>query len=308
MVIKTEKKKKKKKPYLMFITPGLILYTVFIVFPIIFVLYLCFFNWSGLGSMTFIGLDNFKTLFTSPRFAPTFWNALGNNLKYLLCVWIIITPVQFLLAYLFYLKIPFYKYYKLMIFMPYVISSTIVSFFATMIFNPNIGFLNDFLTKVGLINLTSSWLGDPNLAFKIMIIVIIWQGSGSGMMIFYANMMDIPTDIIEASRIDGCSEAQRFWNILLPLSLPSCASIIVMSSIWALGIFDIPFILAGSSGGVSNCLDFVTMVFYRYTFGSVLNGKSELGFGAAISVAMFIAILIVTVIQNKVLSKFEYDN
>ena len=303
-----EKKQKKKKPYIMFITPGLLVYTVFIVLPIIFVLYLCFFDWSGLGSMTFIGFDNFKTLFTNPRIAPTFWNALGNNLKYLLCVWFIITPVQFLMAYLFYLKIPFYKYYKLMIFMPYVISSTIVSFFATMIFNPNIGFLNEILTKIGLINLTSSWLGDPNLAFKIMIIVIIWQGSGSGMMIFYANMMDIPVDIIEASRIDGCSEAQRFWNILLPLSLPSCASIIVMSSIWALGIFDIPFILGGSSGGVSNCLDFVTMVFYRYTFGNVLNGKSELGFGAAISVAMFIAIFIVTVVQNKVLSKFEFDN
>ncbi len=303
-----KKKQKRKKPYLLFIAPGFILYTVFIIFPILFILYLCLFKWSGLGPMTFVGLDNFKTLFNSPRIAPTFWHALGNNLKYLLCVWFIITPVQFLLAYLFYLKIPFYKYYKLMIFMPYVISSTIVSFFATMIFNPSIGFLNEFLTNIGLSHLTGAWLGDPNLAFKIMIIIIIWQGSGSGMMIFYANMMDIPTEIIEASRIDGCSEAQRFWNILLPLSLPSCASIIVMSSIWALGIFDIPFILGGSSGGVSNSLDFVTMVFYRYTFGNVLNGKSDLGFGAAISVAMFIIIVIVTLVQNKILSKFEYDN
>ena len=302
------KKQKKKRPYLMFITPGLLIYTVFIVFPIIFILYLCLFNWSGLGKMTFVGLDNFRTLFTSARIAPIFWHALGNNLKYLLCVWFIITPIQFLLAYLFYLKIPFYKYYKLMIFMPYVISSTIVSFFATMIFNPSIGFLNEFLTKIGLEHMTSSWLGEPGLAFKIMIIVVIWQGSGTGMMIFYANMMDIPIEIMEASRIDGCSEAQRFWNILLPLSLPACASIIVMSSIWALGVFDIPFILGGASGGVGNSLDFVTMVFYRYTFGNVLNGKSELGFGAAISVAMFLAIVFVTVVQNKILSKFEYDN
>ena len=81
-----------------------------------------------------------------------------------------------------------------------------------------------------------------------------------------------------------------------------------MSSIWALGVFDIPFILGGASGGVGNSLDFVTMVFYRYTFGNVLNGKSELGFGAAISVAMFLAIVFVTVVQNKILSKFEYDN
>ena len=127
-------------------------------------------------------------------------------------------------------------------------------------------------------------------------------------MIFYSNFMDISKDVMEASRIDGCTEWQRFTRILVPLSLPSCASVITMSTIWALALFDLPFILGGAKGGVSGSLDFVNLVFYRYTFGSALNGKSEIGFGASICVVMFAVMLIITTIQNKVLKKFEYDN
>lgn len=292
----------------MFITPGFLMYTMFIIVPIIYVFCLSAFEWSGLGTMNFIGIENFKTIFTDSRISPAFWHAIKNNIKYLLCVWFIITPVQFLFAYLFFLKVPAYKYFKFMIFMPYVISSTIVSFFATMIFNPNIGFLNEFLTNIGLSQFTGAWLGDPNMAFKIMIILIIWQSSGSGMMIFYANMMDIPSEVMEAASIDGCNDWQKLIRILIPMSLPACASTIIMSSIWALGVFDIPYILGGANGGVNGSLDFVNILFYRYTFGSALNGKSNLGFGAAISVSMFLVIMVITVVQNKVLSKFEFEN
>ncbi len=268
---------KKNRNYLFFITPGFILYTIFVVAPILYVLFLGFTDWSGMGSINFVGIKNFITIFTDERFAPTFFNAIKNNMKYLLCVWLIITPFQYLVAYFLFIKIPAHKYIKFMVFLPYVISSTIVSFFATLIFDPNIGFLNDFLTKIGLP--ARGWFGDPNWAFKLLILLVLWQGSGSGIMIFYSNFMDIPQEVMEASRIDGCTEWQRFWHILLPLSLPSCASIITMSTIWALAVFDLPYILGGSNGGVNGSLDFANTVFYRYTFGSGLNGKSDLGFG-----------------------------
>jgi raffinose/stachyose/melibiose transport system permease protein len=112
---------------------------------------------------------------------------------------------------------------------------------------------------------------------------------------------------MEASRVDGCTEWQRFWKILLPLSLPSCASNITMSTIWALAIFDLPYILGGTNGGVNGSIDFANLVFYRYTFGSGLNGKSDLGFGAAIVSVMLIIMLIVNFLQNKLLKKFEYE-
>ncbi|MFA6812419.1 MAG: sugar ABC transporter permease [Bacteroidaceae bacterium] len=300
------KKKRKKKNYVYFILPGFLMYTVFIIIPIIYVIYLSVFDWSGLGAKVFVGLDNFVTLFTDNKIGPEFWHALLNNLKYMLCIWLIVTPLQFIMAYLFYIKIPAFKYIKFMVFMPYVISSTIVSFFATMIFNPNIGILNDVLKKLGLSQ--GSWFGDSHWAFAIFIIIVIWQSSGSGMMIFYSNLLDIPKEIMEASSIDGCNEMQRFKYILLPLSLPSCVSIIIMSTIWALSVFDLPYILVGSTGGVHSVLDFVNLVFYRYTFGSVLNGQTNYGFGAAISTLMLVVIVIVTSVQNKILSKFEYEN
>lgn len=299
---------KNRGKHVLFIAPAFIFYTIFIIIPVIYVLYLSFFEWSGFGAMKFIGLGNFKTLFTDSKIAPAFSHAIFNNLKYLLCVWFIITPFQYVLAYLFYIKIPLFKYIKFMAFLPYVISSTMVSFFATLIFDPNIGYLNQFLSDLGLAHLQGAWFGDPKMAFKLMILMIIWQGSGSGIMIFYSNMMDIPQDVMEACRIDGCTEKQRFLHILLPMTLPACASIITMSTIWALAIFDMPFILGGATGGVGYSLDFVNLVFYRYTFGSAYNGKSDLGFGAAICVIMFIAMLLVTSLQNKFLSKFEYEN
>lgn len=297
---------KKNRNYLFFITPAFILYTIFAVVPVIYVVFLSFTDWSGLGEINFVGFKNFITIFTDERFSPVFFNALKNNLKYLICVWVIITPIQYLIAYVLYIKIPAFKYIKFMVFLPYVISSTIVGFFATLVFDPNIGYLNTVLKGLGLP--TGSWFGDPNMAFKLMIFLVIWQGSGSGIMIFYSNFMDISQDVMEACRVDGCTEWQRFLYILLPLSLPSCASIITMSTIWALAVFDLPFILGGTNGGVSGCLDFANTVFYRYTFGSGLNGKSDLGFGASICIVMFLLMLLVTFIQNRVLARFEYDS
>ena len=297
---------KKNRNYLYFITPGLILYTVFVFLPILYVLFLGFTDWSGLGDIHFVGLKNFVTIFTDPKFTPTYFNAIKNNLKYLLCVWVIITPLQYLIAYLLYIKVPAWKYIKFMVFLPYVISSAIVGFFATLVFDPNIGFMNSFLSSMGM--KTQAWFGNPNMAFKLLILVVIWQSSGSGIMIFYSNFMDIPQDVMEACQVDGCTEWQRFLHILLPLSLPSAASNITMSTIWALAVFDLPFILGGTNGGVAGSLDFANTVFYRYTFGTGLNGKSDMGFGAAMCVVMFVIMIIVTAIQNKVLAKFEYDN
>lgn len=297
---------KKHRNYLLFITPAFLLYTFFIVLPIIYVFYLSFTDWSGLGAVHFVGLENFVTIFTDKRFSPEFFHALKNNIKYLLCVWFIITPFQYFMAYMFFIRIPAYKYIKFMVFLPYVISSTIVSFFAILLFNPNIGILNQILGTLGLQK--QAWFGDTHWAFKLMIMIIIWQSSGSGIMIFYSNFISTSEEVMEASKVDGCNEWQRFIHILFPLSLPSCASIISMSTIWALAIFDYPFILGGSTGGVSGVLDFVNLVFYRYTFGSVLNAKSNLGFGASICVVMFVIMFLITFLQNKILKRFDYEN
>lgn len=297
---------KKNKNHLLFLSPGLILYTVFAIVPVFYVIFLSFTDWSGLGEIHFVGLKNFITLFTDSTFAPTFFNALKNNIKYLLIVWFIITPYQYLIAFLLYIKIPGKKFIQFMVFMPFVFSTTIVAFFGMLIFNPSFGVLNSVLAALNMP--TGSWFGDPAVAFKLLVFIIIWENSGPGIMILYSNFLNIPEEVREASKIDGCNTLQLFFKILFPMSLPSCASVITMSTIWALGIFDLPFILSGGSGGVNGTLDFLNMVFYRYTFGTGLNGKSDMGFGSAICIVVFVFLLAITFVLRKILSKFDYEN
>ena len=235
--------------------------------------------------------------------APIFYNALFNNLKYILCIWFVITPVQFILAYILFIKIRGAQYFKLMLFLPYVISSTIIGFFTTLIFDPNIGSLNAVIESMG--GTRGLWLGDPNMAFKILILVVLWQGIGTGMMIFYSDMQGIPNSLIEASEMDGANEWVKLTKIIFPMSISSFTTNMVMSTIWALAVFDLPFLLGGVTGGADKSLDFVNIMFYRYTFGTALNGKSNMGFGAAISVVMFLIIAVITLVLTQLLKKLE---
>jgi len=121
---------KKSKAYLGFITPGLILYTVFMIVPIVCAMYYSFFEWNGVGPMKFIGLANFQKLLGGGRMSRIFFNALGNNMKYLGCVLLIITPLQIFFAYILFIRIKAHRYLQFMLFLPYVISTSIVGFFA----------------------------------------------------------------------------------------------------------------------------------------------------------------------------------
>lgn len=293
----------KSKPQIGFILPGFLIYTLFAIIPIFSAMYYSFFEWPGIGEKTFVGLDNFITLFTDETVAPIFYNALFNNLKYILCIWFVITPVQFILAYILFIKIRGAQYFKLMLFLPYVISSTIIGFFTTLIFDPNIGSLNAVIESMG--GTRGLWLGDPNMAFKILILVVLWQGIGTGMMIFYSDMQGIPNSLIEASEMDGANEWVKLTKIIFPMSISSFTTNMVMSTIWALAVFDLPFLLGGVTGGADKSLDFVNIMFYRYTFGTALNGKSNMGFGAAISVVMFLIIAVITLVLTQLLKKLE---
>lgn len=293
------------KPHIGFIIPGFILYTLFMIIPIAFAMYYSFFNWDGIGEMQFIGLGNFKTLLFDPRMSKIFFNALGNNFKYLFCVMFIITPLQIFFAYILNIKIKGYRYIQLMLFLPYVISTSIVGFFAILVFDPNIGIMNTLFGALGLAK--SAWLGDPDLSFKLFVMVVIWQSIGAGMMIFYANMKEIPQSLIEASVIDGAGELRKFFSVVLPQLTSSLSTNITLSVIFALTMFDIPFMLGGPQGGVNNSIDFVNMVFYRYAFGGSYFGETSLGFGSSISVTMFLIILIVSLVTIKLLKKSKLD-
>lgn len=296
---------RKKKAYIGFLAPGFIIYTIFMIVPFVFAVYYSFNEWSGIGPKMFVGLDNYIKLFTNKRVSAAFFNALLNNMKYLLCVLFIVTPLQLFFSYMLYIKIRFHKYIRFMIFLPYVISTSIVGFFAIELFDPNVGILNEIISTLFGKAHELAWLGDTNLVFKIFVAVIIWQCIGSGMMIFYADMQSISEDVVEASIIDGTGDWNRFWHVILPMLTSSLQTNITLSVIYALTMFDLPYILVGPQGGVGNKLDFMNMVFYRYAFGGTFFGETSIGFGSAISVVMFLIILMFTLVTKKLLKKIE---
>lgn len=265
------------------------------------------YDWSGFGVKKFIGLHNFYNLFCDPRISRMFFNAVKNNILYVVTELVIIMPLQILFAYLIYLKIKGHKLFQTLIFLPSVISTAVIGFFIMIVFDPNIGMLNLALKALNLESWQSGWFGDPQLSFPLLIVVVTWVGIGYGMMLFIANMKGIPEDTIEAALIDGAAGVRKFFSIILPQIWPSLTNIIVLDTIWGLTVFDIPFIVGGSQGGINNSIDFLNLFFFRYAFGSAYSGETAVGFGAAISVVLFLLVLIVAVFQLKLLKRLQSE-
>lgn len=294
-----------KRPYLGFIAPGFVLYTAFLIVPLLVAIFYSFFQWSGLGPMTFIGFENYRMLFTNPRLSATFWNALANNGRMVLAVLAIIMPIQLLIAYSIDIKIRGYRGFQLIVFLPYVISPTIIGFFALLVFDPNLGILNTFFRAINMPELRSAWFGNPDISFPLMVGVIAWQGIGAGMLIFLANLKEVPREIIEAAIIDGAGRWRRFRHIVVPALVPAFTNNIVLGTIWAMIQFDIPYIVTGPQGGVNNSVDFMNLFFYRFAFGGAYFGETSMGFAASISVVLFFVILIVAIGQITFLKRYE---
>jgi len=286
-----------RRPWLGFILPGFIIYTALMIVPLGTAVYTSFFQWSGLGPKVFIGLENYRNLFLDTRLSGIFWNALGNNFRFVLIVLGVIMPVQLFIAYWLDIQILGHRFFRTIIFLPYVISSTIVGFLTMLVFNPTIGILNTFFKKAGWDSLLSAWFGDPHRAFPLLVLVIAWQGIAAGMFIFLANLKGVSRDLIEASLIDGAGRMRRFRHILLPALQPALINNIILGTIWGLTQFDVPFVVGGSQGGVNNSIDFMNLFFYRFAFGGSYYGETSMGFGATISVVLFGIILLTTVIQ-----------
>lgn len=299
---------KQQKAHIGFIAPGFIVYTVFMIIPLFTAMYYSLFSWSGMGAKLFIGFDNFRTIFFDPRMSSIFRNALGNNFRYMFIAICIFIPLQVLIAYLIHQRIPGHKAFKLMVFLPYVISPSIIGFFSLLMFDPNVGLVNTVLQSLHLQQMVSAWFGDPQRAFPLLVSIIGWQGIGVGMVIILANMKSIPTDVIEASIIDGANIWNRFWRIELPFLKPSLTNVFVLSSIFALTQFDLPLIIGGMNGGIDGKIDFLNLVFFRYTFGNSYNGQTAIGFGASISVVLFFIIFFIAVLQQLVLKRLMNRN
>jgi raffinose/stachyose/melibiose transport system permease protein len=259
-----------------FLGPALIVYTVFMVYPLIDSLRLSFFSDEG----TFVGLANFAELLPGGSLSSSFWNALGNNFVFFGFHLLIQNPVGLFLAVL--LTQQLLKRgrgtYRTLIFAPTVLSVVIVGFIWQLILSPLWG-----VVSTPLLGLTSTAL--PTLSM-----MSVWQFVGIPMMFFYAALVGIPEDLIEAARVDGANGWQIFWRIIFPLLLPMLGIISIITYIANLNAFDLIYSVQGALAGPEFSTDIMGTLFYRSFFGFQLQSGST-ATGATVATAMFLVIL-----------------
>ncbi len=283
---------------LLFLMPALLLYSLIVVYPTLNGLYLSFTNSTGSArGAEFIGLTNYERMV---RDVSGFLKPLMTTLIYAALVTAGQTVIGLGLA-LWMGKLPRLRdAARVALFTPGMLSLIIVGFVWSFIYNPLSGGLNLLLTSLGLELWTRSWLGEPGLALPAVALVNIWMFAGHSAAIFLANYLSIPSELLESATLEGASGWQRFWYIEFPLLAPALTINTALTLIGGLRVFELPYVM--TRGGPGDATKVLNMEIFNQAFG-----QSNYGYGSALTVALLLIILSLTLVQNSYLRKRELN-
>jgi raffinose/stachyose/melibiose transport system permease protein len=282
---------------ILFLAPTVLLLVLFVVWPILESVRLSFTEWTGLGkAQIYVGLRNWARLLQD----GVFWKALGNNLILAILSILIQLPFALGLAVLLDKGGQRFRIFKLAYFMPLLISSVAVGFLFKYIYDPNFGMLNAVLNATGLGSLAKSWLGDPSIALYAVLAVICWQFIPFYMLIFQAALASMPGELHDAAVIDGATENQFFWRIVLPMLQGTIRTSAVLSLIGSLRYFDLIYVLTG--GGPSGSTELMATYMYKQAFASF-----NFGYGSTIGVALIVAVLAMSSVVLTLTKRFQTE-
>ena len=281
-----------------FMMPAILLLLVIYLVPFIYSIAISMTDWSGIGmDMKFVGIRNYIALFQENHFLEV----LGNNVVYLIELVGIQFIVSLLLAAVLNAAFKGRNFFRALYFMPTVICTIAIGFIWNIMFDPINGPIKTILAEMGLDGLSKiMWLGNTKTAIHAVSFVSVWQWTGWSMVIYLAGMQSIDKSLYEAAEMDGAGVIQKFFKVTLPLLAPSITINLVNSTIGALKIFDLPFIM--TSGGPGHSSESLAMMMYSYSFG-----LDKMGYGTAISIMLVVFIMIVSGIQTVILRKKEDD-
>lgn len=269
---------------LLFISPWLIGFIVFGIFPILYTFYLSLTRYSGLRDPVLIGTANYTRLIAD----PLFWKSAYNTLYYTLLAVPIGVVVAMLLAIAMNTKVREVTLYRAIFYLPSILPVFAISFIFVVLLNPGYGLVNWLLSSVGLPS--PNWLGDPAYT-KLALVMIAQLGAGQWALVFLAGLRGIPTDLYESASIDGAGPLRKFVSITLPLMTPVILYDIIIGLSFGLQVFTSAFILTGGgtrgAAGPDNSL--LTYVFYIYKNAFQFG---QMGFAAALSVVLFVVSLL----------------
>jgi raffinose/stachyose/melibiose transport system permease protein len=287
-----------------FLAPALLLYTVFVVYPLFSALQYSFFDWEGTARRGFVGAQNFVDLFTTFPLDEELVRAFGHNLVFFLGTMLIQNTLGLTFAVLLHRRRITRRLFQTLYTLPYLVSPLVVGYLWVLMLRPQFGVLNVLFDTIGLESLSQPWLGQPDTALPVLILINAWQWIGFPMLIFGAALGGLPEEYDDAARVDGASAWQSFSRITLPLLLPAIGTVSVLTFIGSFNLFALAYAVGGSKGDPAGSIDFLGLVFYRTAFEGGLNA---IGHSSALAVLMFIFIFGVAVAANRFLRRKEAE-
>lgn len=270
--------------------PNIVLIALFTYRPLLTNVYYSMLDWTlGSASATFIGLGNYVEFFTSPA---------GHASIRITVVFTLVTVggsmvLGLLLALALNARIPGTSIARSAAFAPYVLSGVGVGLVWLFIFDPDFGVLAWFLRQLGLSS--PEWMNDPTMALVMVMVVYIWKNLGYCAIVYLGGLQSLPQDVLQAAALDGAGPLRRFWSISLPLLSPTTFFLLITTMLSSLQAFDILRIMTPTGRG-TNALIFES---YLQAFG----GYSRAGYSAAISVVLFLMLIVITVVQVRFVEK-----
>jgi multiple sugar transport system permease protein len=290
-----------------FVAVPLAYFLLFFIFPIGYALYISFYDWGLLGKIEYLGLQNYRDLIHD----KTFWtwpphihagsdnSAIWNTAYYTA----VVVPTQMALGLVLALavnaKIRGRTFFRAAYYFPSLTSSAAITAVAIYILNAG-GVLNAILSKIEGHEVRTAWFSESGTALESIMGLNVWTTSGTMMLFYLAALQSIPTDVYEAAAIDGASRWRIFWKITFPLLKPGHFFVAVLSVLGCLKLFDQAFIVSSGKGGPAYSTE--TAVLYLYQ--TAINDQYW-GYAAAIGMALFAIIFLLTLIQRLLFGKAE---
>ena len=274
----------------LFTLPALAGTVIFIIIPVICSFGLSFVKWDLLNPMEFVGLANYREIFSEPLFYKIFWNTIVFAVS--TSVFGVIIPL--VLACILNSKIRGSEFYKTAYFLPFITPMIVIGVIWEWIFDPNIGLLNNIL------HIHINWLYDPRYAMFAMIIVSVWKLIGYNMVIFLSALSGISQSMFEAAKIDGANSFQTFKNVTVPLLSPSIFFVVIITAISSFQVFDLIYLM--TQGGPLDSTNVLVYAIYKNAFEYFNAGKAS-----AIAYVLFTVILVLTLIQWNLRKKLVYN-
>jgi multiple sugar transport system permease protein len=269
----------------MLLAPAFLLLALIVVYPIGKLIWNSFYDLrlsGGGGGMKFVGLDNYALVFKD----PDFWNATKNTVLITLITVPGALVVGMALALL--ANLPFKRKWpvRLALLLPWALPLAFAGLIFAWFFHTEYGVVNDVMRRLGDSE-PNMWLLRPNWAFAAICMTIIWKTSSFMALILLAGLQMIPRSLYEAAEVDGASKWQQFWQITIPMLMPSIIVALIFRTITALQTFDIPYTM--TKGGPGNATETLSMLIHKTTIDYL-----DVGYGSTLAVCMFVLSLAVT--------------